>query len=105
MIGLNGRGHCLVVDNLFSSVNLLHHLMVEGTWAIGTVRRTSKNLPEGLYRKIDGEIRGMMLIRTHVHRQMGVVSWKDKKLVTLLTTATTPWEPNVQVLRRIRGLN
>jgi hypothetical protein len=45
-----------------------------------------------------------MLIRTHVHRQMGVVSWQDKKLVTLLSTAAPPWGRNVKVLRRIPGL-
>lgn len=35
---------------------------------------------------------------------MGVVSWQDKKLVTLLSTAAAPWEPNSKVLRRIPGL-
>ena len=51
--GLEHRGHCLVVDNLFASVNLFHHLMCKGIWATGTVRRSSKNLPGGLYRKLD----------------------------------------------------
>jgi len=69
------------------------------------MRRTSKNLPRGLYTDTNGEVRGSMLIRTYVHRQMGVANWKDKKLVTLLNTATTPWEPNVQVLRRMKGLH
>jgi hypothetical protein len=45
-----------------------------------------------------------MIIWNHVHRQMGVVSWQDKKLVTLLSTAAAPWEPNSKVLRRIPGL-
>lgn len=102
--GLHHRGHCLVVDNLFASVNLFHELMVQGIWATGTVRRTSKNLPEGLYRESDNAVRGSMLIRTHVFRQMGVVSWQDSKFVTLLSTAAAPWEPNVKVLRRIEGL-
>ena len=35
---------------------------------------------------------------------MGVVSWQDKKLVTLLSTAAAPWAPNCTVLRRIPGL-
>jgi len=47
--GLENRGHILVVDNLFASVNLFHELMVNGIWATSTVRRTSKNLPGGLY--------------------------------------------------------
>lgn len=54
--GLENRGHCLVVDNLFASVNLFHHLMCLGIWATGTVRRNSKNLPGGLYRKSDDAV-------------------------------------------------
>ena len=45
-----------------------------------------------------------MLIRTHVHRQMGVVSWQDTKLVTLLSTAAPPWALRIQVLRQKKGL-
>ena len=102
--GLEYRGHCLVIDNFFASVNLFHELMVKGIWATGTVRRTSKNLPSGLYREPDSSVRGSMVIWNHVHRQMGVVSWQDKKLVTLLSTAAAPWEPNSKVLQRIPGL-
>jgi hypothetical protein len=86
MDGLEHRGHCLVVDNLFASVNLFYHLMVRRIWATDTIRWTNKNLPSGLYRNSNPQIRGSMLIRTHVHRQMGVVSWQDKKLMTLLST-------------------
>ena len=68
------------------------------------MRRTSKNLPGRLYREPDTAVRGSMLIWNHVHRQMGVVSWQDKKLVTLHSTAAAPWEPNSKVLRRIPGL-
>jgi len=102
--GLHHKGHVLVVDNVFGSVNLFHELMVNRIWATGTVRRTSKNLPGSLYRKADSIVRGSMLIKNHIHKQMGVVSWQDKKLVTLLSTAAPPWEPNTKVLRRILGL-
>ena len=102
--GLENRGHCLVIDNFFASVNLFHELMCKGIWATGTVCRTSKNLPEGIYREPDATVRGSMVIWNHVHRQMGVVSWQDKKLVPLLSTAAAPWEPNNKVLRRIPGL-
>ena len=102
--GLEHRGHCLVIDNFFASVNLFHELMCKGIWATGTVRRSSKNLPGGLYRQPDATMRGSMVIWNHVHRQMGVVSWQDKKLVTLLSTAAAPWEPNSKVHRRIPGL-
>ena len=31
------------------------------------------------------------------------ISWQDKQLVILLSTAANPWAPNVTVLRRRRG--
>ena len=102
--GLEQRWHCLVVDNLFASVNLFHELMVLGMWATGTVRKTSKNLPDGLYRESDNAVRGSMVIKVHDHRQMAVVSWQDKCLVTLLSTAANPWEPGVVVLRKLKGM-
>jgi hypothetical protein len=74
MRGLEHRGHCLIVDNLFASINLLHHLMVNGIWATGTIGRTSKNLSGGLYRESKPQVQGSMLIRIHVHMQMGLVS-------------------------------
>jgi hypothetical protein len=39
--GLDQREHVVVVDNLFASVDLFHHLMVRGFWGTGTVRRSS----------------------------------------------------------------
>ena len=102
--GLEYRGHCLVIDNSFASVNLFHELMCKGIWATGTVRRTSKNLPRGLYREPNTTVRGSMVIWNDVHRHMGVVSWQDKKMVTLLSTTAAPCEPNTKVLRRIPGL-
>lgn len=102
--GLERRWHHLVVDNAFASVNLFHELMARGMWATGTVRLSSKNLPSGLYRNTKDAERGSLLIRVHDHRQMAVVSWQDKCLVTLLSTAASPWEPGVSVLRRIPGM-
>ena len=104
MSGLENQGHVLVINNFFGSVNLFHDLMCKGIWATGTVRKNRKNLPGGLNRELDPSVRGSMLIRNHVHRQMGVVSWQDKKLVTLFSTAAAPWEPNTKVLRRVDGL-
>ena len=60
--GPENRGHCLVIDNFFASVNLFHDLMCKGIWATGTVRRTSKNLPGGIYRDPDTTARGSMVI-------------------------------------------
>lgn len=45
-----------------------------------------------------------MVLAVHNHKQLDVVSWQDKKLVTLLSTAVDVWAPNVHVLHKILGL-
>ena len=35
LVGLEGRGHCLVLDNFFSSVSLFRDLVVKGIYATG----------------------------------------------------------------------
>ena len=74
MRGLKHQGHYLIVDNQFASINLLHHLMENGIWATGNIKKTSKNLSSGLYRESKPQVWRSMLIRIHVHMQMGLVS-------------------------------
>ena len=54
------------------------------------LKQSSKNLLVGLYKESNSDVRGSILIRMHIHRQMGDVSWQYKKLVTLLSTTATP---------------
>jgi len=60
--GTQHRGHHVVLDNLFATMNLFHKLMIKGVWATGIVRQTNKNLPIGLYRDANSDIRGSMFI-------------------------------------------
>ena len=101
IVGLHHWDHCLVVDNLFGSVTLFHELMVQGFWATSTVRRRRKNMP-GVYREPNSDVKGSILIKTHVHQQMGVVSWQELKLVMLISIAAPPWASEVTVLWHTR---
>jgi len=56
--GLHNRGHILVVDNAFSSVNLFYELMITRTWATGIIRCNHLNMPPGLSQNCEKERRG-----------------------------------------------
>jgi hypothetical protein len=48
LAGLEGRGHCVVMDNYFSSVPLLRDLALRGIYGTGTVRSNRVGLPSYL---------------------------------------------------------
>jgi hypothetical protein len=56
------QGHCLVVNNLCTSLNLFHHFMTKGVLAVEIVIRSSKNLPTRLYCEMNLDIWRLMLI-------------------------------------------
>ena len=104
--GLHNRGHCVVMDNYFTSVPLFRELASLGTYATGTARSNRIGLPTHL--KTAGNFRrspqGHLEWRMHCHRGMSCVMWKDKRPVLLLSThanpITSPDEPQVVVPRR-----
>jgi hypothetical protein len=44
--GNHGKGHCLVMDNYFTSVGLLEELAAHGTYGTGTVRFNRVGIPQ-----------------------------------------------------------
>lgn len=99
----SNRGHVLVCDSFFSSTRLFHDLMVEGTWACGTVRSDRQHLPRNLQQETDNDKRGRMIIRVHKDRQIACMSWHDSNVVFFLSTACDPWAPRQWALRRRKG--
>ena len=43
-----GKGFRLFIDNLYTSVELMEHLWVRGTYACGTIRHNREGLPKAL---------------------------------------------------------
>jgi hypothetical protein len=104
--GYEGRGHTIVVDNFFASVRLFHDLMVKGFWATGTIKANRVGMPRGMSKadqKASKDDRGNVVIRMHRHRQMCALSWQDAKLVTMISTASDAWKPDVTMMRRNKG--
>ena len=86
-------------DNFFSSVDLMQSLESRDTYACGTVRMNRRDFPADLKRMklVRGEIRS---------RQRGnlvATMWKDKRVVTLLSTNTAPNPEILAVQERVNG--
>jgi hypothetical protein len=90
--GLEGKGHCVIMDNYFCSIPLFRDLVDKGIYAIGMVRSNRIGLPSNLkdtksWKRIaQGHIEWAM----HDSRSMSSVMWKDKCLVLLISTHAQP---------------
>ena len=96
-----GKGHCLFVDNFYTSPDLLLQLLDKGTYCTGTLRKNRKNFPtvllpdktysSGTYR---------YAVCKSNERLLGIW-WKDRKDVYVLTTMHNQSASNV--LKRAKG--
>ena len=85
---IDGRFHIANMDNYFSSPELFCDLLETETYARGTVRADRKQFPkDSLHKKCVAQ-QGEMKVR-----QKGPLvstAWKDKKVITLFSTADCP---------------
>lgn len=90
--GLEHRGHVVVMDNFFSSVELFRDLERRGIYATGTIRSNRVGLPNCFKKTKDFTkcAQGTLVWRMHDNRRMCSVMWKDKKPVLLLSTHSMP---------------
>lgn len=76
------KGYCITTDNFYTSPELVDFLLKRSTDVYGTTRVTRKNLPPGLATtKLK---KGDML--AFQRGKCLLIQWKDKKLVTVLST-------------------
>lgn len=93
---IGGRGHHLYTDNLYTSPRLFSELRVLGFEACGTLRLTRCGVPaEAKTPMQKGQRRAIV-----VDEKMAVVQWRDKRIVSLLSTMH--YDTTVQVERRSR---
>lgn len=92
MQGLHGRGHVVVTDNFFTSVQLVVDLVTMGTFATGTVTSNRVRLSKAVAQKrlFAYEPQGTLAWRMHSNRQISCVMWVDKRPVVLLSSFFTP---------------
>lgn len=78
---LLNQGHCVFMDNFYSSPSLYRQLLDNQTDAVGTVRVTRKNMPPDLKTNI---AKGTTVAR-YTHDMMAQ-KWRDKRDVAVLST-------------------
>jgi hypothetical protein len=92
MRGLEHRGHVIVTDNFFSSLQLCMSLMQWGFWTTGTVRKSRRGFPLSLagFPKTSLLPRDTIAVKMHRSRKVVAICWVDRKPVFLISTATNP---------------
>jgi hypothetical protein len=90
--GLEGKGHCVVMDNFFCSILLFRDLGAKEIYATGTVRSNRIGLPSHLKntrawkRCAEGHIEWAI----HESRGISCIMWKDKCPVLLISSHAIP---------------
>jgi hypothetical protein len=90
--GLEDKGHCIVMDNYFSSIRLFKDLALRGTYATGTVWYNRFGLPT-MFKNLKSWRRceqGHLEWAMHDSREISTVMWKDKCPVLLISTHAMP---------------
>jgi hypothetical protein len=90
--GLEDKGHCVVMDNFFTSIPLFRDLASKGIYATGTIRSNRIGIPSHLkntrtWRRCE---QGHLEWAMHDSGGMSCVMWKDKCPVLLLSTHALP---------------
>lgn len=82
--GLDGRGHCLTMDNFYNCPSLARYLKTKGFDCLGTLRTCRRNVPNDIAKVPKNVPKG-----TIIARQCGdvsIITWKDSKLVNIIST-------------------
>ncbi len=85
------KGHCLFVNNFYTSPLLLHDLLLVGTYRTGTVRSTRKHFPGDLIPSaatcnIDAGSFRFAVTKTGNLGEIVAVWWQDQRDVAVMST-------------------
>lgn len=77
---IQGRGHVVVMDNFFTSIELFEELAKYGTYAIGTIRLNRTSLPSRVKdKKLTSKLfQGILLWKMNSSRKMCAITWINK---------------------------
>ena len=86
-VGLEHLGHCITMDNYFTSIPLLVELASRGIYGRGTIRINRIGLPPHLknIRAFKRIAHGHMEWAMHESHGISCVMWKDKCLILLVS--------------------
>lgn len=86
---ITGKNHVVYMDNFFASPELFESLLKEKVYCCGTVRLNRKGMPEAI-KQAKLKKRGENLVMQK--GELVATAWKDKKIVTYLSTNCDPTE-------------
>jgi hypothetical protein len=101
--GLEGRWHCIAMDNFFSIPQLFEDMNKRGFYCIRTVRPNRRGFPSS-WNYGNNQPRGTLHVMVYRDKNMAAVHWMDCKGVLLLTTKYDPVALGLYVDRHV-GLN
>ena len=92
LVGLENRGHMVVLDNFFSSISLFVDLLGKGTYTTRTVRANRIGLPTALAKKslYAKCTQGHLEWRMYKSQKISVIVWVDKKSVIVMSRVAPP---------------
>ena len=93
-----GKGHCVFIDNFYTSPQLLLDLLAHSTYCVGTVKTNRKDFPVQL---IPEETMDPGSFRFATAGQLTAVWWRDRRDVYALSTMHN--KSVVNVLKRPKG--
>ena len=96
-----GKGHCLFVDNFYTSPSLLLELLDQGTYCTGTVRANRKGFPKQLLPDTTYPSGTYRYAVCKKNNHLIGIWWRDRKDVFVLTTMHNESASNV--MKRPKG--
>ena len=102
------KGHCLFIDNFYTSPKLLHDLLVAQTYCTGTIQSNRKNFPKELVPSGMNVVPGNFWFATTILSNEGgvlgemvAVWWRNHRDVLVLSTMHNT--STTTVLKRSKG--
>ena len=94
MENLLNKGHCVYIDNWYTSIEICNVLNSNTTDVVGTLRRDRKGLPGDVVKKKLKQ--GERIVQYEHSKGLAITHWKDKRDVFMMTTCIPDSETQVQ---------
>jgi hypothetical protein len=81
-----GQGHVLFMDEYYNTIGVFVYLLKVNIFECGTFMKNRLRLDNELFRKLDALEHRNSLFFTDINKGMLITCWKDRKMVTLVST-------------------
>lgn len=92
------KGHTLVTDNWYTSIDLAKKLLNAETHLVGTIRKNRKHLPKDV---VNAKLKRGQFVAKESSEGITVMKWKDKRDVLLLSTKHSVQFQNVRKRNKV----